>query len=158
VYRPREHPEGQPLRAYENLQTRSAGLHQTHPSFLASRASYMAKPTGADRTSLFGGRTLLLLAVPGLDTSGNHAAKPNLIRPPRPPRVASEFRRSLSKVASELLFNPRSTDRRDAPLASNFLARGAHFFMFSFFYVFIHAHIREIKISGARGLYTAHLF
>jgi hypothetical protein len=39
------HPTRSPAKPQQ-----ARGFHQIHPSFLASRASYMAKPTGADVT------------------------------------------------------------------------------------------------------------
>ena len=63
-------------------------------------------------TSLFGGRTLLLLAVPGLDTSGNHAAKPD----PATSTTSSGFRVPYPlSMASELLFNDGPTRRYGVP-------------------------------------------
>jgi len=80
---------------------------------------------------------------PGLDTSGNHAAKPD----PATSTTSSGFRVPylyLWLPRTELLFNDGPTRRTSSNV----------FFIF----IFAFMHIREIKISGARGLYTAHLF
>jgi hypothetical protein len=115
VYRPREHPEGQPPRAsYENLQTRSEldSTRPTPPFLVASRASYGEADRGADVTFRRPDASTSFLQC--RDSTRAATMQQNLIRPPRPPRVASEFPVSLS-MASELLFNDGPT-RRDAPL------------------------------------------